>query len=160
MKNGTTTTKLFATDIKVKRDTTFSMKGKGTGNTHKLVLQFAGEKNPRKIALKASGTGWVNWSTTLSPYYGKTIKEISLETTTTTAQLNTKIRIGEIALQGKTDIGYFGAVKNVKVAEKVTPERKTNARITWDKALGNVRYYEIYQKKCQRSTRIDWYNAI
>ncbi|MBC1458833.1 endo-beta-N-acetylglucosaminidase [Listeria newyorkensis] len=149
VKNGTTTTKLFATDVKVKRDTTFSMKVKGTGNTHKLVLQFAGEKNPRKVALKASGTGWVNWATTLSPYYGKTIKEISLETTATAAQSNAKIRIGEIALQGKTDIGYVGAVKNVKVAEKVTPERKTNARITWDKALGNVRYYEIYQKNAK-----------
>ncbi|WP_425487941.1 GH85 family endohexosaminidase C-terminal domain-containing protein [Listeria rustica] len=26
---------------------------------------------------------------------------------------------------------------------------KTNARITWDKALGNVGYYEIYQKNAK-----------
>ncbi|MBC2265268.1 endo-beta-N-acetylglucosaminidase [Listeria booriae] len=146
VKNGTTTTKLFATDIKVKRDTTFSMKVKGSNATHKLVLQFAGDKVPRKVLLKASGTGWVNWTTTLSPYYGKTIKEISLETTTTAAQTNAKINIGEIALQGFSDAGPVGVVQNIKVTEKVTPERKTNARITWNTAIGHVRYYEIYQK--------------
>lgn len=145
-RNGKSTVKLYASDVKLSEDSNISLKYKSNNDKFNLKLELMVDGNKHTINLDNKKSGeWLESSASLSQFKGKTLEEISLVIEGKSKSNKFKFNLGQLAITDGNKGNNLNKVSNLSVEDfKVMDNYYGNVRLTWDKGSADTSHYEIY----------------
>lgn len=152
-KGGSSLIKLYNSDLLIKKDTTAALTYKDNGNIKlNLALSLEGDNEVKYLKLNGHGEDWKTAEISLKAFAGKKLNSISLAVEGTEFKSDYILNLGRLQLKNSKDNYAVGKPLNLKIEDtKMRENSYLTARLSWDKAKGDVQQYEIYRVKCDGS---------